>query len=503
MQDFRTASQAALARAAAPVDVVSLSARASAIRGDDYQHTIGWYWACKMLCNPDIVSVSIEDASGGAFDDVVIRRLTGPDTYIQVKSSTSGDKVGDINWLTTPATARGRSPLQHFFATFLQLSEGNIEFRLEMWTNRRYDDRSGLFGKFFDNKSEKVRTDALLSKSNGSKAGKERKALAMHLGVEVAQLAAFLDKVCWKTTGGEDAWRQHARPLMELAGLRSDEQAINSGVSLVRSWVTDGKGPQSTDDVRAAVAERDLLAVSGTLVLVVNGIDREPTPMVPTVVLDFVDLYEGEGSFTRKLFLDRSEWDTTVRPALDDAVRALKGYGVRHVHVGGSMRHPMWFMVGRSLPEVKKWTLSVEQVGTTWRTDEELQVVRARTLTDVELGAAPGVAVGLGLTSDPSENVERFLRMGDLDVGRLLVYGPGGEPSRVSVPSGAWAMTWARSVRDQVRAIVPDAQHVHVFMQCPAGVALMLGHQWNLMPDTTMYEFVGNNYHPTVTVPGV
>lgn len=353
-----------------------------------------------------------------------------------------------------------------------------------------------------DKKLEKVRTDQLLAARGKSKARRERTALADHLNTDDSTLAAFLDKVRWKTTGAESHWRQQSKPLMELAGLRSDDQAVDSGVSLVRSWVTDGRGPRSTDDVRAAVAQRDLLATTGTLVLAVHGNDREATALAPNVELDIVHLYDGDDSFTRKLFFDRGEWSRTVLPAINEAARALEGYKVRTVHVIGALRHPMWFAVGRSLPEVKKWTLAVDQVGATWRTDDEPENVEARVLADVDLGTGRGLAVALGLSGDPTQAVRHFLEGADIDVGGLVVFGPEGEPSRESVPSGGWAMTWGRSVREQARAAAQGVDQIHLFMQCPGGVALMLGHQWNVMPDTTVYEYVGDTYHPTVTLPG-
>ena len=135
---------------------MKLSSRASAIRGDDYQHTIGWYWACETLRDPDIVSIAIEDASGGAFDDIVIRQHQGPDLYIQVKSSTSGNTIVDLSWLMKPATAKGQSPLQHFFDTYQAVSKTGGEFGLEFWTNRGYDHRSRLFGELFDKKHDGV-----------------------------------------------------------------------------------------------------------------------------------------------------------------------------------------------------------------------------------------------------------------------------------------------------------------------------------------------------------
>ena len=52
---------------------MTLPARAASIRGDDYQHVIGLYNAGRILTDPELESVSIEDADGGAFDDAVVR----------------------------------------------------------------------------------------------------------------------------------------------------------------------------------------------------------------------------------------------------------------------------------------------------------------------------------------------------------------------------------------------------------------------------------------------
>lgn len=65
-------------------------------------------------------------------------------------------------------------------------------------------------------------------------------------------------------------------------------------------------------------------------------------------------------------------------------------------------------------------------------------------------------------------------------------------------------MAWTRATREIVRDEVETAgaRHVHAFMLCPAGVALMLGYQWNVMPATTVYEYAGGTYNPTITFPG-
>lgn len=483
---------------------MTLPPRAAAIRGDDYQHTIGWYWTCRMLCDPDIESVSIEDSGGGTFDDVVVRRRPGPDTYIQVKSSNYGIVVVDQHWLLTPAAAKGRSPLQHFHDTYVGLAETTREFSLELWTNRGFDNHNPLLGKILDQKTDRIDTAQMLDAGPKSAIGVERDAWAAHIGVTREGLASFLDHVSWRQTGSEIDWRQRSQPVMELAGLRSDEEAVTIGVNIVRNWVTDGLGPRTAEDIRAEVGGKNLLAIEGTLLLVVNGIDREPARTPPNVCLDFVDLYQGSDSFSRKLLRDPADWNATVGPAFDAAARTLESYRVRRVHIAGALRLPMWFAAGRSLPQVKKWTLSMDQVANRWSTDDSPEEVVPRRLGSVEIGKGTDVAFAVALTSDPTADVESFLRESDAAVGRLIVVGPEGRPSPTAVPTGAWAMGWTRAARDVVREEVKacGAGHVHVFMVCPAGVALMLGHQWNVMPATTVYEYAGGTYGPTITFPG-
>jgi hypothetical protein len=123
---------------------MSLAPRAAAIRGDDYQHAVGWYWACQALDDPDTRSVSIEDAAGGHFDDVVVRRRQGPDLFWQVKSSNYGAVTVNEAWLLTPLTTRGRSPLQHFLDTWRALRPGGKPFELTLLTNRGFDSNDPL-----------------------------------------------------------------------------------------------------------------------------------------------------------------------------------------------------------------------------------------------------------------------------------------------------------------------------------------------------------------------
>jgi hypothetical protein len=46
----------------------------------------------------------------------------------------------------------------------------------------------------------------------------------------------------------------------------------------------------------------------------------------------------------------------------------------------------------------------------------------------------------------------------------------------------------------------PDAE-IHLLLACPTALALLLGHRWNRVPTTIVYEDLAPGYAPTFTVP--
>lgn len=480
---------------------MGLPARAAAVRGDDYQYAIGWTSACEALCDPDIQSVSIEDADGGHFDDIVIRRLSAPDTYIQVKSSNSGNVIVDSTWLLTPATAKGRSPLQHFHASWSDLGAAGRPFELTMLTNRGIDHQDPILGNHRDLVTNRIRTDDLRAQTPRSKAGTERKQWADHLGVTEQELLAFLAQVTWRHADSEPDWDERTRLLMHKAGLRTDDEAITIGKALVRSWVTTGAGPQTRDDIRRQVAERNLLARAGTLTLAVHAIDHQPAAAPANVEIDFTALFEGDSPFARRQLKDPSGWQQVIVPELRRAARSLEAYGPRRVHVTGSMRLPLWFAVGREFPDVRQWILSLDQHGEEWRTSPPEEVT-PRTLAEAQIGLGTDLALAVALTHDPTADVQAYVHAAGIPVAALLVLGPADDPGYRSVPNGQWAAGWTRAARDLARnaARVHGAQRIHLFIAAPQSIALMLGHHWNLTPPTTVYEHIPPVYSPVINI---
>lgn len=102
--------------------------------------------------------------------------------------------------------------------------------------------------------------------------------------------------------------------------------------------------------------------------------------------------------------------------------------------------------------------------------------------------------------SGPQE--EAYIRSAALPVARLLVLGPHGSPGYTVAPDANWMAGWARAAREHDRRIAQSiaSPRIHLFMSAPAPAVLMLGHQWNLMTPTTLYEFTKSSYAPTMIV---
>ncbi|MEV4624590.1 SAVED domain-containing protein [Asanoa sp. NPDC049573] len=475
-------------------------ARAAALRGDDYQHIIGWYWACQALLDPDIISISIEDVDGGAFDDIVVRRHTDPSCFLQVKSSNTAETIIDANWLTTASTPNGKSPLKHFHATWAAHRYDDPLPRFQLISNRAFDHIDPIL-RFLDKHSNTV-GQRLRPSTPGSKAGKQRKSWAEHLGITVTEMSAFLDQFELHHEGNEASWFRQARDAMRGAGLRIDNDAVTLGRDLVREWVKTGAGARTRDDIRKEVTAADLLARKGTLIFAVHAIDRPAHSLQPVQVLDFVDLYEGETDRERRQLVNPDDWQTTVMPQLAAKVQDLEAFGVRRVHVIGAMRLPMWFATGVRLPDIRGWVVSADQRTDEWRSDVTPSLVEARELHKAELGQGADLAVAVALTHDIAGDVEAYLRSNGTSVGELVVFGPAHGPSQTAVPDAAFAVGWAHAARTAIAIATQRtaARHLHLFFAAPAGAALMLGHHWNMMPPTTVYEHLVPTYAPAMTI---
>lgn len=484
---------------------MTLPARAAAIRGDDYQHAIGAYHACRVLTDPDIATVSVEDADGGAFDDIVVRVRSGcgkPHEYIQTKSSNYNNQIIDEAWLLTARTAKGKSPLQHFHDSWAMLTQAGEPFHLTLLSNRNFAETDDLLS-LIDRDTDTI-PPAKLEVSNASNVGKALERWATHLKIDVPAVVTFLCGVRLVHGESTNSWADRCAPIMKNAGLRDDPDAVDAMRLMVRQWVTSGAGPQTRDDIRAQVFSRNLLAREGTVVLAVHAIDRISTSDQPNVSVDITDLYPQGEPFELRQLNDPEAWDSIVLPRLDAARDDLRGFRSHRIHIVGSMRLPMYFAVGRTLPDVGKWVLSVDQRGTEWVTTAPRQPAILTVLVDESSENQGDLVVAFALSQDPTSQIRQYLQETNTPPQRLIVLSAESGPDQSVVESAGWAASWVSQARARVLEAIETVseRHVRLFMSCPAALAMFAGHQWNMVPSTTVYEHLAPGYGATMTLNG-
>ena len=73
------------------------------------------------------------------------------------------------------------------------------------------------------------------------------------------------------------------------------------------------------------------------------------------------------------------------------------------------------------------------------------------------------------------------------------------------VSGSGHAVALAQAIRNEVRRLADSAhaRRLHLFLACPAGLALLLGHRWNRVPTTQLHEDlgVGSQYTPAFLLP--
>ena len=108
------------------------------------------------------------------------------------------------------------------------------------------------------------------------------------------------------------------------------------------------------------------------------------------------------------------------------------------------------------------------------------------------------------MTVDPTSAVTRYLAVAGLPVRSLLVLTPSEGAHDQSVSGPGQAVAYAQELRNMVRAQLErqPSDRVHLFLAGPGGLALLLGHRWNRVVPTIVYEDLGpgRGYVETFTV---
>lgn len=165
------------------------------------------------------------------------------------------------------------------------------------------------------------------------------------------------------------------------------------------------------------------------------------------------------------------------------------------LHPGpGAMRQATFFRVGTTLPVVRQHTLHYRQGSQLWSTDtQKVPIPDPRTRRE-PLSLGNDLAVAVGVAIDPTADVLNHLRAASTPVDSLLVITPGSDADDQAITGPGQAVTFAQTIRDLVRHEIrdhPSTGRIHLFLAGPGGLALLLGHRWNRLRPTVVYEHVG------------
>ena len=479
-----------------------LSASGARIRGDDYQHLFAWIQVLRAIqVGSDIVEIGIEDPNAGNADDVTVYRDGGGREYYQVKSSVEAREAAGIEWLMNPSPAGGPSILQGFYRLWASEGDGRRP-KLNLVTNRLALDGDPILSRRDGCDSTVARGVKLAAPK--SETGVARKRLADHLQVSEEELLLFLNDLSFNLGKTNDDWMVFAKPHMFAAGLRDDEDAVTEGMRIVRGWVTGGQRKLTTATLQNTVEHLKRPDGLPAASLLIQAIDRDPMPEASTIVLDWANLFPGGEARVRRLPQDQALWNGKFRPELRTAAQDLRRLGQTNVLVRGYMRLPTWFAVGVELNRTAGFQVTSFQGLTPWSSVGTLSKIAIEQV-GTTLGVGEDIAIGLALAFDLSPDVLAYLREQEMGVGNYVCLQPVSGASNQAIRSAAEARHWAYGVRDSIRRLVQEnrPRRIHLFLAAPQGAILLLGHVWDRMPPTQLYEDLGptEGYSPSYLIP--
>lgn len=484
---------------------MTISASGVRIQGDDYQHLYTWYQALRLLSpGSDVTAVSVEAVDAGNVDDVVVHRSSGSDEYVQVKYSKDGQHPIDAAWWTTSAKPGAKTPLEAFWGSWQQLRARGVAPTMKLFTNRSIDTTDAVLTLRCGQRGLLV--PGLRDATPRSAAGKGRKEWAKHLGIDEVALLEMCDHLeLLVDQGPSSGLAERVSDKMAALRLLHDGSAVEQGVAAVRSWVKGAKRRVGPDDLAAELDQRKLRGKDAYATLLVDGIDRDPWPDSAVVRLDWVDLFVGDDPRERRQLKEPRLWNERLRPDVVKAAQTLKTRGFDRVLVRGFMRLPTWFLVGAELPDVRGHHVACRQRDDVWSSDTVPAILIIRS-SRLRLSDAKELAVGISVTHNIGNDVVAYLKAGSPTVGEYLDLAPDAGASPGAIMDAAHAVGWARATREALMQIVRELKPtaIHLFLSGPAGCALLLGHGWNRMPPTQVYEDLGagRGYAPSFRLPG-
>lgn len=242
----------------------------------------------------------------------------------------------------------------------------------------------------------------------------------------------------------------------------------------------------TTEFPRLRARARVPQAAPARIVVSVTTLKPDPMAADAACAIDWTERFDGDSAYTKRRPLPPSTW-AQLQAEIESLPRRLPP-DAGAVLVTGSLRQATAFTVGAALRQVAGFDLAIHQGRQLWSSDTPYSSPCQLTQSEFAVGQGDDLAVLAGVAAAPTGDVLEFAR--SLPVRRLLVLSPVTGARDDAVADAAAAMSLAVGIRDAIRAACRAHPRVHLFLSGPMGLALLLGHRWNRVRPTLVYEDV-------------
>ncbi|MCY3645147.1 MAG: SAVED domain-containing protein, partial [Acidimicrobiaceae bacterium] len=198
-----------------------------------------------------------------------------------------------------------------------------------------------------------------------------------------------------------------------------------------------------------------------------------------------------------------ARWSAVVSH-LETTAQQCVALGHTNIMVRGSCRLPLWFVAGHSLLDTKGFDVCTVAHNRTWSSVLQPSLTSSNTIKSDKLVEASGgdsaaIAVSV-VADDPTPEIIDYLTENSYSGSLFRIRRA--EPS--TLISAEQGQALALAIRNEARALCRHLRpsKLHLFLACPAPVALLLGRLWDRLPQTTTYEYLGSGtgYEPAVVL---
>jgi len=200
------------------------------------------------------------------------------------------------------------------------------------------------------------------------------------------------------------------------------------------------------------------------------------------------------------IFPTSQTWLSNLVPPLQSAANWARLRNHQRIELSGAYRLSTAFTVGWSFRSTLGFELNIPIRSGVWATDEHPSVPAQQPPWAMHIPKRlvnGRLVVSIGVLRDPKEDVKTYLGLSEDE--DILI-------ATLSIPlaAGVEAQASVQAIKFAVAQAVSQFQPagIDLFFVGPAALAVALGHRWNALPSTQLYEFLATDrrYVPTVVL---